>query len=100
MPPGSSIPRPLRALTRQAATARKEAAEFKEGWLRERADFNNYKKRVEGQMKDLRVSREISSIEYQVGEVPCSARDDSVGTLAKLKYERVSLHSRRRAHGF
>jgi len=44
------------------ATARKEAAEFKEGWLRERADFNNYKKRVEGQMKDLRDTATIEAM--------------------------------------
>jgi len=44
------------------ATARKEAAEFKEGWLRERADFNNYKKRVEGQMKDLRENAVVDAM--------------------------------------
>jgi len=44
-------------LAEELAKARKEAKEandYKEGWLRERADFNNYKKRVEAQMKDLR----------------------------------------------
>ena len=44
------------------ATARKEANEFKEGWLRERADFNNYKKRVEGQMKDLRDTAAVDAM--------------------------------------
>ena len=52
--PDEGTPVPDLNLAEVLATARKEAAEFKEGWLRERADFNNYKKRVEGQMKDLR----------------------------------------------
>lgn len=53
-PPDEETPLPDLNLAEVLATARKEAAEFKEGWLRERADFNNYKKRVEGQMKELR----------------------------------------------
>jgi molecular chaperone GrpE len=38
----------------QLNAARKEAQDYKEGWMRERADFSNYKKRVDNQMKDLR----------------------------------------------
>ncbi len=68
------------------ATARKEAAEFKEGWLRERADFNNYKKRVEGQMKDLRDTAVIEAMlnllpiiddfERAMANVPPEMKDD------------------------
>ncbi len=43
-------------------TAKREAVEFKEGWLRERADFNNYKKRTETQMKDLRESAVVDAL--------------------------------------
>lgn len=55
-PPAQEAPAPVPDIDLAAIleAARKEAVEYKEGWLRERADFNNYKKRVEGQMKDLR----------------------------------------------
>ncbi len=61
-PPAEQAPVPDLDLAAVLATARKEAAEFKEGWLRERADFNNYKKRVEGQMKDLRDSAAVEAM--------------------------------------
>lgn len=46
----------------ELAAARKEAQEFKEGWLRERADFNNYKKRMENTMKDMRENAAIEAL--------------------------------------
>jgi molecular chaperone GrpE len=46
----------------ELAAARKEAQEYKEGWLRERADFANYKKRVDNQMKDLREAAAVESL--------------------------------------
>lgn len=46
----------------ELAAARKEALEYKEGWLRERADFANYKKRVDNQMKDLRDAAAVESL--------------------------------------
>ena len=52
-------------LADELAKARKEAKEaneYKEGWLRERADFNNYKKRVEGQMKDMRDTAAVEAM--------------------------------------
>jgi molecular chaperone GrpE len=52
-------------LAEELAKARKEAKEaneYKEGWLRERADFNNYKKRVEAQMKDLRENAVVDAM--------------------------------------
>lgn len=61
-PPAPEAPVPDIDLAQVLATARKEAAEFKEGWLRERADFNNYKKRVEGQMKDLRDTAVVEAL--------------------------------------
>lgn len=60
--PEEGTPVPDLNLAEVLASARKEAAEFKEGWLRERADFNNYKKRVEGQMKDLRDSAAVEAM--------------------------------------
>jgi molecular chaperone GrpE len=47
--------------------ARKEAQEYKEGWLRERADFANYRKRVDNQMKDL---RDAAAVESLMGVLP------------------------------
>ncbi|MBZ0290066.1 MAG: nucleotide exchange factor GrpE [Anaerolineae bacterium] len=38
------------------ATAQKQAKEYFEGWQRERADFSNYKRRVEREMKDIHSS--------------------------------------------
>jgi len=52
-------------LADELAKARKEAKEaneYKEGWLRERADFNNYKKRVEVQMKDIRENAVVDAM--------------------------------------
>lgn len=73
-------------LADELAKARKEATEFKEGWLRERADFNNYKKRVEGQMKDLRDTASIEALlvllpiiddfERAMANVPPEMKDD------------------------
>lgn len=60
--PEEGTPAPDINLAEILATARKEAAEFKEGWLRERADFNNYKKRVETQMKDMRDSASVEAL--------------------------------------
>lgn len=41
---------------------RKEVNDYKEGWLRERADFNNYKKRTESQMRELRETAAIDTL--------------------------------------
>lgn len=38
----------------EMAAAMKKADDFKDAFMRERADFQNYKKRIETQMKDLR----------------------------------------------
>ena len=67
LPPDDGTPTPVPDinLAEELAKARKEAKEaneYKEGWLRERADFNNYKKRVEGQMKDLRDTAAIDAM--------------------------------------
>jgi len=60
--PNEGTPVPDLDLAQVLAAARKESAEFKEGWLRERADFNNYKKRVETQMKDLRENAVVDAM--------------------------------------
>ncbi|MCA0455838.1 MAG: nucleotide exchange factor GrpE [Chloroflexi bacterium] len=60
--PEEGTPVPDINLAEVLATARKEAAEFKEGWLRERADFNNYKKRIETQMKDMRDAASVEAL--------------------------------------
>jgi molecular chaperone GrpE len=49
-------------LAEALAAAKKEAQDYKEGWLRERADFNNYKKRTDTQMKDLRESATVEAL--------------------------------------
>lgn len=72
LPPDDGAPAavPDINLAEELAKARKEAKEaneYKEGWLRERADFNNYKKRVEGQMKDL---RDASAVEAMLALLP------------------------------
>ncbi len=46
----------------QLDAARKEAQDFREGWLRERADFANYKKRIENQMKDMRDNAAVEAL--------------------------------------
>ncbi|MCB9456581.1 MAG: nucleotide exchange factor GrpE [Anaerolineaceae bacterium] len=38
----------------QIAEAQKKAQDFMEGWQRERAEFANYKRRIERDMKDIR----------------------------------------------
>lgn len=70
----------------QLETARKEAQDFREGWLRERADFANYKKRVDNQMKDLRDNAAVEALmgllpviddfERAMANVPESLKDD------------------------
>lgn len=61
LPPDEGTPVPDLNLAEVLATARKEANDFKEGWLRERR-LNNYKKRVEVQMKDLRDSAAVEAM--------------------------------------
>ncbi len=80
--PDEGTPVPDINLADILATARKEAAEFKEGWLRERADFNNYKKRVETQMKDLRDS---AVVEAMLGLLPII--DDFERAMANVPAE-------------
>jgi molecular chaperone GrpE len=46
----------------QLAAMRKEIQDYKDGWMRERADFANYKKRVETQMKDMRENATIEAL--------------------------------------
>lgn len=46
----------------EMAAAMKKADEFKDAFMRERADFQNYKKRVDTQMKDLRDNAAIETM--------------------------------------
>ncbi|MEZ4670517.1 MAG: nucleotide exchange factor GrpE [Anaerolineae bacterium] len=51
----------------EMAAAMKKADEFKDAFMRERADFQNYKKRIETQMKDL---RENAAVETMMSLLP------------------------------
>ena len=46
----------------EMAAAMKKADEFKDAFMRERADFQNYKKRIETQMKDLRDNAAVETM--------------------------------------
>jgi molecular chaperone GrpE len=43
---------PTEAKPEELAALEKKAKEYMDGWMRERADFANYKKRVENQLRD------------------------------------------------
>lgn len=46
----------------QLLTAQKQAQEYMAGWQRERAEFANYKKRVEREMKDLSQNAAVDAL--------------------------------------
>jgi molecular chaperone GrpE len=46
----------------EMAAAMKKADDFKDAFMRERADFQNYKKRIEAQMKDLRDNAAVETM--------------------------------------
>jgi molecular chaperone GrpE len=49
-------------LEQTLAAARKQAQEYFEGWQRERADFNNYKKRAERDLMTMRFNAKIDTL--------------------------------------
>lgn len=50
--PATPAPAETPELTDRLMELEKQVADFRDGWLRERADFANYKKRAEQQLKD------------------------------------------------
>ena len=51
----------------EVAALEKKAKEYMDGWMRERADFSNYKKRVETQLRD---SAQNAAVEALVTLIP------------------------------
>lgn len=75
----------IAALEAALAQSEKQARDFSDGWQRERADFANYKKRIERDMSDIRQTSTqtallallpvIDDFERAVGSVPDDLKD-------------------------
>lgn len=63
--PAVSESKPLEKLEKQLASAKQEAAEFKDKFLRERADMDNFRKRQERNAQE-RVQREKKALILQI----------------------------------
>lgn len=66
----------------EVAALEKKAKEYMEGWMRERADFANYKKRVETQLRD---SAQNAAVEALVTLLPVI--DDFERAMANIPAE-------------
>lgn len=66
----------------EVATLEKKAKEYMDGWMRERADFANYKKRVETQLRD---SAQNAAVEALVTLLPVI--DDFERAMANIPVE-------------
>jgi molecular chaperone GrpE len=53
---------PVKALQQQLADAKAEAQRYMEGWQRERADFANYKRRMERDVKDASANASLNML--------------------------------------
>lgn len=53
-PPAASGSPTMEALQKELDTARQQAQEYRDGWQRERAEFANYKRRMDKEQADLR----------------------------------------------
>jgi molecular chaperone GrpE len=53
-PPSGSETGPLPGVSKELEAALAQATEYREGWQRERAEFANYKRRMEKEQADLR----------------------------------------------
>lgn len=61
-PDAAAAQTPTAELETQLAEAQKQAKANFEGWQRERADFSNYKKRVEREMKEIQQNASSSTL--------------------------------------
>ena len=62
-PPPAEAPA---ASTAELAEAQKQAREYFDGWQRERADFNNYKKRAERDLMTMRFNAKVDTLKSLV----------------------------------
>ena len=81
------VPEELNGMAFELAAYKKKAREYEEGWQRSRAEFQNYKKRTDRELRESRVTGNLEAVEkllpiiddFQRGidNTPESLQDDS-----------------------
>lgn len=100
--PTAEVPAAELSLEQQLAAAQAQAQEYLEGWQRARADYANYKKRVERELQDSHLNASVdllcklfpilSDFERAMSNLPPDLKDDAwlEGiTLIQRKFEKL-----------